>query len=300
MGRTARPDTAVPRGRARVVELESRQDIRRVALFDALLDGRAADDPAVAAAASAALGVPLQDRYAVVVVAQDPAAPPNPGPFLEARGMWSFRRPRTGHYAGIVRLPREGTGPLLDLLPHDMGATAGLSPEFDRLDRAGRALRLAEQTLRTLPAGRGEAAAFDDRLTGILLVGCPDTAERIVAVHLGPVPATGAEREVPLGTLRVRLDNGCSAARAAEALYCHRNTVLNRIARICELTGVPPESAAARLGWPLAPGPWPLAPGPWPLAPGPWPLAPGPWPLALRVLPLVKAAETSGAGFAND
>ncbi|WP_329558025.1 helix-turn-helix domain-containing protein [Streptomyces uncialis] len=153
-----------------------------------------------------------------------------------------------------------------------MGATAGLSPEFDRLDRAGLALRLAEQPLRTLPAGRGEAAAFDDRLTGILRVGRPDTAERIVAVHLGPVPATGAEREVLLGTLRVWLDNGCPAARAAEALYCHRSTVLNRIARICELTGVPPESAAARPGWPLA----------------------------LRALPLVKAAETSGAGFAND
>ncbi|MFD4828980.1 PucR family transcriptional regulator [Streptomyces uncialis] len=254
------------------VELESRQDTRRVALFDALLDGRAADDPAVAAAASAALGVPLQDRYTVVVVAQDPAAPPNPGPVLEARGMWSFWRPRAGHYAGIVRLPREGTGPLLDLLRHHMGATAGLSPEFDRLDRAGRALRLAEQTLRTLPAGRGEAASFDDRLTEILLVGRPDIAERIVAVHLGPVLATGAEREVLLGTLRVWLDSGCSAARAAEALYCHRNTVLNRIARICELTGVPPESGAARLGWSLA----------------------------LRALPLVKAAETSGAGFAND
>ncbi|MFJ7417063.1 helix-turn-helix domain-containing protein [Streptomyces uncialis] len=86
------------------------------------------------------------------------------------------------------------------------------------------------------------------------------------------MPATGAEREVLLGTLRVWLDNGCSAARAAEALYCHRDTVLHRIARICELMGVPPESGAARLGWSLA----------------------------LRALPLVKDVETSGAGFAND
>ncbi|MFI5942627.1 helix-turn-helix domain-containing protein [Streptomyces uncialis] len=60
--------------------------------------------------------------------------------------------------------------------------------------------------------------------------------------------------------------------RGGRRRYCHRSTVLNRIARICELTGFPPESAAARLGWPLA----------------------------LRALPLVKAAETSGAGFAND
>ncbi|MFC9378373.1 PucR family transcriptional regulator, partial [Streptomyces sp. NPDC057020] len=87
------------------LELQSRQDTRRVALFEALLDGRA-DDPAVASAAAAALGVPAVDRYVVVVAAQDPAAPPHPSPVLEAQGMWSYWRPRSGRYAGIVRLPR--------------------------------------------------------------------------------------------------------------------------------------------------------------------------------------------------
>ncbi|MEU1868142.1 helix-turn-helix domain-containing protein [Streptomyces gardneri] len=250
------------------LELQSRQDTRRVALFEALLDGRA-DDPAVASAAAAALGVPAYDRYVVVVAAQDPAAPPHPAPVLEARGMWSFWRPRSGRYAGIVRLPRRDTpaggpaaGPrgsadpaahaLLDVLRELTGATAGISPEFERLSHAGRALRLAEQTLRTLPAGSGEAAAFDDRLAQVLLSGRSDIAERIVTVHLGPVLATGGERAALLTTLRVWLDHGCSAARAAELLYCHRNTVLNRIGRIAELTGRSSESGEARLGWALA------------------------------------------------
>ncbi|MGA5068529.1 PucR family transcriptional regulator [Streptomyces exfoliatus] len=249
------------------LELQSRQDTRRVALFEALLDGRA-DDPAVASAAAAALGVPAVDRYVVVVAAQDPAAPPHPSPVLEAQGMWSFWRPRSGRYAGIVRLPRRdapagrptapgrgddlATRALLAALRERTGATAGISPEFERLSQAGRALRLAEQTLRTLRAGSGEVAVFDDRLAQVLLSGRTDIAERIVTVHLGPVLATGGERAALLTTLRVWLDHGCSASRAAEQLYCHRNTVLNRIGRIAELTGRSSESGEARLGWALA------------------------------------------------
>ncbi|MFF8380037.1 PucR family transcriptional regulator [Streptomyces sp. NPDC015661] len=250
------------------LELQSRQDTRRVALFEALLDGRA-DDPAVASAAAAALGVPAADRYVVVVAAQDPAAPPHPAPALEAQGMWSFWRPRSGRYAGIVRLPRRvaqggrpaaatrggadpAVGTLLAALRERTGATAGVSPEFERLSQAGRALRLAEQTLRTLPAGGGEVAVFDDRLAEVLLSGRADIAERIVTVHLGPVLATGGERAALLTTLRAWLDHGCSASRAAEQLYCHRNTVLNRIGRITELTGRSSESGEARLGWALA------------------------------------------------
>ncbi len=249
------------------LELQSRQDTRRVALFEALLDGRA-DDPAVASAAAAALGVPAVDRYVVVVAAQDPAAPPHPSPVLEAQGMWSFWRPRSGRYAGIVRLPRRdapagrptapgrgddaATRALLAALRERTGATAGISPEFERLSQAGRAFRLAEQTLRTLRAGSGEVAVFDDRLAQVLLSGRTDIAERIVTVHLGPVLATGGERAALLTTLRVWLDHGCSASRAAEQLYCHRNTVLNRIGRIAELTGRSSESGEARLGWALA------------------------------------------------
>ncbi|MGY3059335.1 hypothetical protein ACVWZD_003580 [Streptomyces sp. TE3672] len=233
------------------LEMQGRQETRRVALFEALLDGRG-DDPAVAAAASAALGVPVQDRYVIVVAAQDPAAPPNPAPVLDEHGIWSFWRPRSGRYAGIVRLAAGESGILIDLLRHRTGATAGVSPEFDRLARAGRALRLAEQALRTLPAKSGEAAAFDDRLAEVLLVGRPEIAERIVGTRLGGVLDMAAEREVLLGTLRTWLDNGCSAARAAELLYCHRNTVLNRIGRIAELTGCNAESGEVRLGWALA------------------------------------------------
>lgn len=193
------------------LEMQGRQETRRVALFEALLDGRG-DDPAVAAAAAAALGVPLHDRYAVVVAAQDPAAPPNPAPVLDDHGIWSFWRPRSGRYAGIVRLAAGESGVLLDLLRHRTGATAGVSPEFDRLAQAGRALRLAEQALRTLPAGSGEAEAFDDRLAEVLLVGLAGDrrAHRHHAAGRGPgrVGRTRGAARHPPGLARQRLFGG--------------------------------------------------------------------------------------------
>ena len=101
------------------LELHHREDSRRGALFEALLEGRGSD-PAVAAAAAAALGVPPRDRYALVVVDQDPSAPPNPVPALQAAGMWSFWRPRAERYAGIVRLGSAEPGELTAVLREDL------------------------------------------------------------------------------------------------------------------------------------------------------------------------------------
>ncbi|MZD06066.1 PucR family transcriptional regulator, partial [Streptomyces sp. SID5785] len=114
--------------RLRTLELEHREASRRGALFEALLDGRAGD-PAVAAAAATALGVPRQDRYAVVVIAQDaqdPGSPPDPGPALEAAGMWSFWRPRAETVAGLVRVGPQDPALLAGVLRHDIGYRAGI------------------------------------------------------------------------------------------------------------------------------------------------------------------------------
>ncbi|GAA1700805.1 PucR family transcriptional regulator [Streptomyces yatensis] len=234
------------------LELHHRQDTRRGALFEALLDGRG-HDPVVAKAAAAALGVPERDRYAMVVAAQDPAAPPHPAPVLAAADVWSFWRPRAERYAGIVRIGPRAPGMLLGILRRHLGATAGVSPPFARLAEAGSALRLAERALRTLTPRSGEVAALDERLPEALLCEQPEITERLVAHYLGGVLSRPVEREVLLETLSVWLGTGGSAGRSAERLFCHRNTVLNRIGRITELTGWSPDSGEARLGWALAP-----------------------------------------------
>lgn len=66
----------------------------------------------------------------------------------------------------------------------------------------------------------------------------PDLAAHLREIVLGPVLALEpAERDTLLRTLRVWLDCAGSTAAAAERLYCHRNTVLNRLRRLEHLTG---------------------------------------------------------------
>ncbi|MEW2554310.1 PucR family transcriptional regulator [Streptomyces zhihengii] len=240
--------------RLRTLELQHREASRRGALFEALLDGRA-DDPAVAAAAATALGVPRQDRYAVVVIDQDthdPSSPPDPGPALEARGLWSYWRPRAGTVAGLVRVRAADPDALADVLRAQGVRRAGISPAFESLADAAQGVRLARRALDTLPPGSGQVAGLDDRLVHAALGAEPEIADRLTARYLDGVLRSGAERQVLLETLRVWLDSGCSASAAAAALFCHRNTILNRVGRVAELSGWPADSGESRLGWALA------------------------------------------------
>ncbi|MGW0908672.1 PucR family transcriptional regulator [Streptomyces sp. NPDC002853] len=240
--------------RLRTLELEHREASRRGALFEALLDGRG-DEPAVASAAATALGVPRHGRYVVVVIAQDahdPASPPDPGPALEALGMWSFWRPRAETVAGLVRVRAAGPTQLVDALRGQGVCRAGISPPFEELPAAAQGLRLARRALDTLPPGSGEVASLDERLVHAALGAEPEIADRLAIRYLDAVLRSGAERPVLLETLRVWLDSGCSASGTATRLFCHRNTILNRISRVAELTGWPADSGEARLGWALA------------------------------------------------
>lgn len=240
--------------RLRTLELEHREASRRGALFEALLDGRG-DDPAVASAAATALGVPRHGRYVAVVIAQDthdPASPPDPGPALKALGMWSFWRPRAETVAGLVRVKARDCALLAEVLRGQGVCRAGISPPFEELPAAAQGLRLARRALDTLPPGSGEVASLDERLVHAALGAEPEIADRLAIRYLDGVLRSGVERPVLLETLRIWLDAGCSASGAATRLFCHRNTILNRISRVVELTGWPADSGEARLGWALA------------------------------------------------
>jgi DNA-binding PucR family transcriptional regulator len=49
-------------------------------------------------------------------------------------------------------------------------------------------------------------------------------------------------------TLRVYIREGCSASRAARALFAHRNTVLNRLSRARELLPAPLQERGLQVG----------------------------------------------------
>jgi DNA-binding PucR family transcriptional regulator len=81
-------------------------------------------------------------------------------------------------------------------------------------------------------------ATVDDHPLGTLVAGAPDMAARLARSVLGPVLDLPAEeRSLLLDTLDGWTAAGGSASEAARLLYCHRNTVRNRLARLEELTG---------------------------------------------------------------
>jgi len=66
------------------------------------------------------------------------------------------------------------------------------------------------------------------------------------------VDLSADERELLLGTLRTWMDCGGNTSAAARQLYCHRNTVRNRLQRVEELSGQSLSDHAASLACPSA------------------------------------------------
>ncbi|MFD7816952.1 PucR family transcriptional regulator [Streptomyces sp. NPDC059785] len=260
-------------------ELVWRRENRLRLMTAALLDGtaRIADLPATAAA----LGLPEQGRYAVVVVRlsagrsyQDARGPAElPG----LRVLWHRDRDGGGSH-GIVLADggpsagndrdhdhatgdgtgtrtratgggpdgpedRTAAGPALDagrigrrlVLPP--GARAGVSPVADGLAAIGDARRLADTALRTCPR-TGGTVVLEEQLPAALVVSAPNLGAALAERVLGPLLRLDpADRDVLLDTLTAWLSCDGSAQRAAAGLYCHRNTVLNRLRRCEQLTG---------------------------------------------------------------
>jgi hypothetical protein len=226
--------------RAREAEASRGDARRREAVLDALLDGRGAD-PAVAAEAQAVLGLPEHGRYVVVTLVADAAAgePPRaPRDALGAHGIGSGWRLRGEAEIGVVELGRAPLRRVVALLRTGPHVRAGVSSEVRGLAEIGTAYRLAETALCTLPEGAAGVAVLDERLPEALVVSSPQIAQRLAHGTLARVlDLDSAERDVLLDTLEVWFGCERSAGRAAQALHCHRNTVLNRLRRIEKLTG---------------------------------------------------------------
>ncbi|GAA2446671.1 MULTISPECIES: PucR family transcriptional regulator [Streptomyces] len=230
----AQADTASEAYRATELELRRRTDEQLQALLDALLEGgRSAE---VAARAAAGLDLPERGRYAVVVLRT--ARRDLTHRRLEAEGLRFVWRMRTDCEVGVVSLD-EGTGldALAELMEGRCPGPGGISPVVTGLTELGRARRLAELALRTCPADAPAIVRLDRRMPGALVVSQPELSSLLVSEVLGALlDLDPADRAVLLETLDVWLDCEGSAGRAASRLYCHRNTVFNRLRRLEQLT----------------------------------------------------------------
>ncbi|MFC6080519.1 PucR family transcriptional regulator [Sphaerisporangium aureirubrum] len=234
--------------RRREKELLGRSTERVNALLDELLEGVA--DTAVARSAAAGLDLPERGRYAVVTMRlavrhdHDGSRPNGYGtPGVDGRPevlgpMRLLWRMRAQYEVAVVALGEATLEELAEGMTAVAYGPAGVSPVVGGLVELAAARRLAELAMRTCEGCGPEIARLDRRLPSALVISQPELSGRLVSEVLGALLGLDpTDREVLLATLAAWLRCEGSAARAAGQLYCHRNTVFNRMRRLEQLTG---------------------------------------------------------------
>jgi len=245
-------------------ELVRVDEQRRATLWEGLLHGRA-KDPAFAYQAAHNIGVPVDGRYAVAVIDHDGAGE---GDGLECRlaaaGVTSVWQVRTNTLVGLLAVGDGALDVVLAVLRENPTAPAGLSMTVQGLPDVDVAYRQAVLARNTIPPGRVEVAALAERLPEALLLSSPDLAEQLIHRRLGPLlKVPRPERRLLLDTLDAWLATGGSVNQTANAVHCHRNTVINRLRRIESTTGLDLADTTAHLELSLAlRASWLLPPGP--------------------------------------
>lgn len=225
-------------------QLAWRRENRLRVLAGALLDGasRIADLPETAHA----LDLPEEGRYVVVAVT---ARCPTDGAGARAahgRGLRVYWHTGVEVDYGIVLLGEGGEGTDADadsplppsaVPPASGSARTGVSTAVSGLAAVGDARRLADIALDMCPR-TGGTVRLTEHLPAALVASAPDLGTALVERVLGPLSGLEpADEAVLLDTLATWLACDGSAQRAGERLYCHRNTVLNRLRRYEQLTG---------------------------------------------------------------
>ncbi|WP_030863579.1 helix-turn-helix domain-containing protein [Streptomyces sp. NRRL S-37] len=214
-------------------QLAWRRENRVRLLAAALLDGtsRIADLPE----AARALELPEHGRYMVVAVAGDRSSGCPGAQAALAPGVRAHWHTGVDADYGIV-LVEDGAEPVVTE-EQAAGARVGVSSVVEGLAAVGEARRLADTALSLCP-GQGGTVHLTEHLPAALVVSAPELGAALAERLLGPLAhLEPADAEVLLDTLATWLACDGSAQRASRRLYCHRNTVLNRLRRYEQLTG---------------------------------------------------------------
>lgn len=224
----------------RNTELEQvrRDERRRHGLIEDLLAGRG-QDATFAARAARELNLPAHGAYLVVAArGPRPAVRLGTETALAALGIHSVWHDRVDSTVGLVSLEAWDSSAVLQQIRPRIRGRAGASPAVPGLAQIDTAHALAMLALDTLSGDAQGLVLLEQRYPEALLLRSPDLTELMVARTLGPVLALpDRERRILLRTLATWLGENCSAANAAPLLHCHRNTVINRLARISALLG---------------------------------------------------------------
>lgn len=216
--------------KASLERVSREHEARRAAAVSTLLAGGDGDRVA-ARRAAVALGMGEGALTAVAHATLPRGARAALETALRARGTRSAWQVRGDVTVGVIA----GAG-----LPADVEAPTqvALEPGIDDVTDVPSALELAVLALRAAgPADRGRPVTLAEVLPQALVLRSPDVARRLVEVVLGDPDTWRIGHADLLATLRAWYANGGDAERTAAVLYCHRNTVFNRLRRLQELTG---------------------------------------------------------------
>jgi DNA-binding PucR family transcriptional regulator len=126
---------------------------------------------------------------------------------------------------------------------------AGISPPAGGLAEIAGMWHLARELSAWAESGRAATVALHwDKIAAQRLGAVGNAFARQALAQLSSLPSR--DRTLLTDTLRIYLDTG-SISETARRLYCHRNTVINRLARLSGSTGldpaVPRDAGALRL-----------------------------------------------------
>lgn len=221
-------------------EARRRANRRKETLVSALIDGRGVD-PLVSAHAEAELNLPARGQYVVVLATDEETDEESlraAQSCLAAHGMQSVWLSRGDRVVWLVELGSSTASRVAELLTPHVHDRAGMSGGVDGFAELGVGHQLAETALLTQPTGVAGIAVLDERLPEAMVVSSPQLAQRLATRTLGRVlDLDEDEREMLLETLETWFQAERSAGRTGALLYCHRNTVLNRLRKVEQLTG---------------------------------------------------------------
>ncbi|SDE99166.1 PucR C-terminal helix-turn-helix domain-containing protein [Blastococcus aurantiacus] len=214
---------------------------RRRLLLDALVDGRLGEWSRLGGSLTR-LGLPEEGPYVAVSAEQDAAGRPalaGAEDFLAGHGVRSAWRTTLDGTVGIVAIGEWRTvTSIRELLGTLATGRVGLSRSYADALQTSVAVARAMVARRCLPAGAVGVTAIDDDPVAALLASSVETSTEVSRLLLGAVmELPEPEQQTLLATLATWLATNGNSTETGRLLFCHRNTVRNRLARLEQLSG---------------------------------------------------------------
>lgn len=219
--------------RRRIEEMERLSGDRRRESFGQLLkcDGERRD---VVLRASEMLGLTVDGRFRVIVAPRDVAAR-----LRAARDtLAALHSPH--HYQEIevgdlllVQTSHENEKRLMNTIK---GIRCAIAPPAYGLAEVPKATRIASDILLALPADHSGPATLEDTWFAVAAAQTPLVAQAL-ASRIRRALDQVHDADVLIQTAEAFCNGDGTVSRAASELFCHRNTVLNRLEKLRELTG---------------------------------------------------------------